>query len=167
MTLRSHSKGSLARIRHKIENQRVLQGPIGQLLLDGLVGDRILVLKDNFYHWNPESAEARVGISWMDLRGGATSAKLDSYIDAFIQGNPAVGAASITMSGAQSNEQKRERFLALLADELRRPGIELVDATFGRASGNQPIWTITFQPPNSAMRQMRVPLASSPPPRRR
>lgn len=158
MTLRSHSKGSLARIRHKIENQRILQGPIGQRLLDGLVRDRILLLMDNFYHWNPGPAEKRVGISWMDLRRGATSDRLDSYLDTFVQENPAVGAASMTIGGAQSNELRRERFFAQLADELRNLGIELIDATFGRATGNQPIWTITFQPPNSAVRQMRVPL---------
>src|SRR5262249_19753243 len=77
MTLRSHSKGSLARYRHKIEHQRVLQGPVGEALLQSLVDDGILRRDDSFYHWVPERAQSLVGLDWHQLRRGEVSEKLN------------------------------------------------------------------------------------------
>jgi hypothetical protein len=68
MTLRSHSKGSLARVRHKIEHARVLQGPIGEALLAKLLSDGVITLRGNFYHLVPTNADQHTGTSWMELR---------------------------------------------------------------------------------------------------
>lgn len=87
LTLRSHGKGSLARTRKKIENERVMQGPMGQALLDQLVGDDVLVLHDGFYHWNPERAAESVGITYPQLRAGEGSKRLLDYLRAFIDRN--------------------------------------------------------------------------------
>ena len=88
MTLRSHSKGSLARYRHKIEHQRVLQGALGEALLNQLRRDKVLQLDDKFYHWNPERAAALVGISWQDLRRRQTSDLLTAYLESFLHSHP-------------------------------------------------------------------------------
>ncbi len=87
MTLRSHSKGSLARVKHKIEHARVLKGSIGDALLRQLVTDGILVLRGNFYHLVTEQADALTGISWMDLRHGRSSERLRTYLHTFVQAN--------------------------------------------------------------------------------
>lgn len=85
LTLRSHSKGSLARYRHKIESQRVLQGALGEALLNQLRTDKVLQLDNKFYHWNPERAAALVGISWQDLRRRHTSELLTAYLESFLR----------------------------------------------------------------------------------
>lgn len=88
MTLRSHSKGRLARYRGKIEHQRVLQGPMGKCLLDKLVSDGILTLEGKFFFWAPETAGAKVGVSWQDLKNGAAGDRLRNYLRAFITAHP-------------------------------------------------------------------------------
>lgn len=90
MTLRSHSKGSLARVRHKIEHARILQGAVGEALLRRLVADGILVLRGNFYHLVPAQADTHTGISWMHLRHGRSSERLQSYLQNFVQANQAL-----------------------------------------------------------------------------
>jgi hypothetical protein len=87
MTLRSHSKGSLARVRHKIEHTRVLQGAMGEALLRRLVADGILTLRGNFYHLVPNQADPQTGISWMELRHGRSSDRLRLYLHNFVQAN--------------------------------------------------------------------------------
>jgi hypothetical protein len=84
LTLRSHSKGSLARYRKKIEHQRVLQGPVGQALLEKLKVDGILRLEADFYHWVPEQAASLVGTSWHDLKMGMASDQLRAYLTDFL-----------------------------------------------------------------------------------
>lgn len=85
LTLRSHSRGGLARYRHKIEHQRVLKGELGRALLAKLLDDRILRLEESFYYLVPERASALVGISWHQLQKGETSPALTKYLQAFIQ----------------------------------------------------------------------------------
>jgi hypothetical protein len=80
MTLRSHSKGSLARYRYKIEHQRVLKNN-GRKILDRMCEDNILVLKRDFYHWDPEKASILLGISWHDLRNGRYNQRVLEYLD--------------------------------------------------------------------------------------
>jgi hypothetical protein len=87
MTLRSHSRGGLARYRDKLEHQRVLQGDLGVALLRRLTRDGILSLKDNFYYWQSDKAKDLVGISWTDLRKGITTDSLTQYLRSFIQDN--------------------------------------------------------------------------------
>jgi hypothetical protein len=86
-TLRSHSKGSLARFKDKVEHQRVLQGLMGQRLLEQLKEDGVLLEIGEFYHWNPSKASEQVGISWMDLKKWSTSERLTRYLELFIDKN--------------------------------------------------------------------------------
>jgi hypothetical protein len=87
MTLRSHSKGSLARLRQKIEHARVLQGAMGEALLQRIINDGILNLRGKFYHLVPAQADARTGISWTELRRGRSSERLRQYLHDFVQAN--------------------------------------------------------------------------------
>ncbi|HWF46069.1 MAG TPA: hypothetical protein VG168_03610 [Bryobacteraceae bacterium] len=77
---RSHSRGSMARFRPKIENERVAGNPVGQGVLNQLVSDKILYLDDNFYFLRPEEIDEHLGVSWLDLRKGTISSKLLEYL---------------------------------------------------------------------------------------
>jgi hypothetical protein len=85
MTFRSHSKGGLARYRGKIEHRRVLQGSLGERLLERLKADRILKLVGSRYHWSPDDAARHVGISYQQLRDGETSPTLTDYLKGFLK----------------------------------------------------------------------------------
>ena len=87
---RSHSRGGLARTKQKIDNGRVLQGSLGQALLQTLVNDEILILRDggNRYYWNSKTADELLGVTWLDLRQWANPPTLQTYLSAFIQLNP-------------------------------------------------------------------------------
>lgn len=87
LSLRSHSKGSLARLCDKINHRRVLKGEVGQALLQQLLDDGILVIKKNFYHWEPEPASRLLNVSWHDLRNRRTSPELRAYFGEFIRNN--------------------------------------------------------------------------------
>jgi hypothetical protein len=45
---RSHSKGALAKYRHKIEHERVLRNALGENILRQLMKDKILTLDGSF-----------------------------------------------------------------------------------------------------------------------
>ncbi|MFN7999292.1 MAG: hypothetical protein U0Q18_37085 [Bryobacteraceae bacterium] len=77
---RSHSRGSMARFRPKIDNERVAGSPAGQAVLDRLLGDGILYLDANFYFLRPEKIDEHLGVSWLDLRKGLVSSKLLEYL---------------------------------------------------------------------------------------
>ena len=87
---RSHSRGGLARTKQKIDNGRVLQGRLGQALLQTLVDDEILILRDggNRYYWSSETADELLGVTWLDLRQWANPPTLQAYLSKFIQLNP-------------------------------------------------------------------------------
>lgn len=85
MTLRSHSKGGLARYKGKIEHRRVLQGSLGERLLERLKADGVLKLAGSFYRWSPEDAARHVGISYQQLRDGETSPTLTDYLRGFLE----------------------------------------------------------------------------------
>ena len=87
LSLRSHSKGSLARLCDKINHRRVLKGAVGQALLNQLLDDGILVDKKNFYHWVPEPASRLLNVSWHDVRNRRTSQELRAYFGEFIRKN--------------------------------------------------------------------------------
>lgn len=89
-TLRSHSKGSLARFKDKIEHRRVLGGQMGKALLETLRKDGILKLEKEFYHWVPERAAALLSVSWHDLRNRRVTPELRTYLARFIENNPAL-----------------------------------------------------------------------------
>ena len=85
MHFRSHSRGSLAKYKHKIEHWRVLGDDTGWAILGRLVKDGILTFSGNFYFLQPENVNAHLGISWEDLRKGRTSAKLLQYLGSLKQ----------------------------------------------------------------------------------
>lgn len=92
LTLRSHSKGQLARLDDKINHQRVLQGPLGVRLLERMTADGILVLDGRMYVWVPAKATEHVGTSWHDLKFGVASARLSAYLTAFLQSTSSLPA---------------------------------------------------------------------------
>jgi hypothetical protein len=79
---RSHSKGAMAKYRDKIEHPRVAGNVIGTAVLNQLVHDGILVLKDPLYFIQQDQVAKFLGISWTDLRKGDTSDKLLQYLRA-------------------------------------------------------------------------------------
>ena len=87
-TLRSHRKGSLARLRDKVEHARILQGRLGEALLANLLKDGVMVLEGKFFHWEPKKADALLKISYDDLRRGRASAELSAYLNRFIGDHP-------------------------------------------------------------------------------
>lgn len=84
LTLRSHKKGSLARVRDKVESEHVLGDGIGRRVLDRMVKDGLLQLIGKFYHWGTERADALVGVSWPQLHRSETSAKLRDYLNSIV-----------------------------------------------------------------------------------
>jgi hypothetical protein len=77
---RSHSRGTLARYKHKIENRRVLGSKVGNKVLQQLLKDGILTLSESHYFLQPENVNVHLGITWADLRKGKTSPKLLQYL---------------------------------------------------------------------------------------
>lgn len=80
LEFRSHSKGSLAKYRHKIEHERVLKNKTGEAVLKKLVADGILKLRGVMYHLEPENLSRHIGISWLDLRKGRMASSLTDYL---------------------------------------------------------------------------------------
>jgi hypothetical protein len=63
----------------------VLQGGLGEELLQALIDDGILRRDDSFYHWVPERAQSLVGVDWHQLRRGEASEKLTLYLERFVE----------------------------------------------------------------------------------
>ena len=81
LLFRSHSKGSMARFRDKIEHKRVLKDSWGELLLKHLVDDKILTLRSQkFYHINPPQLSEHLNVSWDELRKGSISKEMGKYV---------------------------------------------------------------------------------------
>ncbi|EXI67368.1 MAG: hypothetical protein AW07_04526 [Candidatus Accumulibacter sp. SK-11] len=80
LEFRSHSKGSLAKYRHKIEHERVLKNRTGAAVLEKLVADGILKLSGVMYHLEPDNLSKHIGISWLDLRKGRMATSLTDYL---------------------------------------------------------------------------------------
>ena len=84
LAFRSHSRGSLARYRLKIENERIIGNVAGKAVLARLVKDRVLELRGDFYHLNPDGVNANLGVTWLDLRKGQISERLVSYLRSIV-----------------------------------------------------------------------------------
>jgi len=80
-TLRSHSKGVLARYKYKIEHRRVLQNDIGRAILDALIKKGILYSDQKFYKWNPGPANQYLGIDYKAVSQMQVSSKLDQFLN--------------------------------------------------------------------------------------
>ena len=86
-SLRSHSRGNLARFKDKIEHRRVLQNQVGSALLRRLLDDKIMRVEDDFYYWVPERADAFLKVSWHDLRNRRVTPEMRTYFSQFIADN--------------------------------------------------------------------------------
>lgn len=81
LEFRSHSKGSLAKYRYKIEHERVLRNEMGRAILDRLLKDEVLQLKGVFYHLLPDGLHRHLGVSWHDLRRGLIPEGVVQYLE--------------------------------------------------------------------------------------
>lgn len=84
VNFRSHSRGSLARYKGKIDHERVLKNEIGHAILKRLLKDGILTSDGSFYFLQPESVDQHLGVTYIDLRKGRTSLKLEQYLRAIV-----------------------------------------------------------------------------------
>lgn len=84
MEFRSHSRGSMAKYRHKIEHDRVLKNAIGREILDKLVLDGVLKLKGEFYHLDTAALTDLIGVSWHNLRRGQIPDTLIRYLNTVV-----------------------------------------------------------------------------------
>jgi len=82
MQFRSHSKGTLAKYKEKIEHERVLKNKLGYAILQKLLSDKIITLTGVMYFLEPDEISKHLGVSYIDLRTGKTSEKLIQYLQA-------------------------------------------------------------------------------------
>jgi hypothetical protein len=80
LQFRSHSKGALAKFKHKIEHERVLQNDVGRAILARLVRDQVLTLSGNMYFVDPARLNKHLGVSWQDLIKGQIPESLLKYL---------------------------------------------------------------------------------------
>ena len=66
ISFRSHSRGSLARFKGKIEHRRMTKGP-GQAVLELLLQTKVLTYNDSMYFLNPDILAANTGLSYIDF----------------------------------------------------------------------------------------------------
>jgi hypothetical protein len=80
MQFRSHSKGSLAKFKDKIDCERIMRDDTAYAVRDRLLRDGVLSLQGKFYHLHPEKIDQYLGVSYIDLRKGRSSEALFSYL---------------------------------------------------------------------------------------
>lgn len=80
LEFRSHSRGSLAKFKVKIEAERVLRNEMGWAILRKLITDGILTLKGSHYHLDSQSMSEKIGITYQDLRKGLIPESLIRYL---------------------------------------------------------------------------------------
>ncbi len=77
---RSHKKGCLAKYRDKIEHERVLRNQLGERILAALLKEGILSRDEKFYYVDSDQCDAKLGISWHQLREYNSSSKLEAFL---------------------------------------------------------------------------------------
>jgi hypothetical protein len=77
---RSHSRGAMAKLRAKVENERVAGNDVGRPVLARLVADGILIPSGKFYFLEPAKVDQFLGVSWVRLREGVVNGKLVEYL---------------------------------------------------------------------------------------
>jgi len=70
----------MAKLRAKVENERVAGNDVGRPVLARLVRDGILVPEGKFYFLEPAKVDEFLGVSWMRLREGVVTPKLIEYL---------------------------------------------------------------------------------------
>ena len=86
-SFRSNGHGALAKTARKIDHHRLLQGAVGEELLQQLVRDGVLLRDGGLYHWNSSEADILLGVNWQDLRKGECPPSLRDYLSRFINQN--------------------------------------------------------------------------------
>ena len=76
----SHKKGGLAKFRVKIEHERVLRNQLGRKILEALINEGILRKDQKFYYVDADQCDAKLGISWHQLRQYKSSSKLEAFL---------------------------------------------------------------------------------------
>ena len=77
---RSHSKGSLAKLKDKIEHQRVLKDVYGEKLLNKLVKTGVIYQEGKMYHINPEELDNNLGLDWIGIRKYEINEKTKKFL---------------------------------------------------------------------------------------
>ncbi len=77
---RSHSKGSLARYKHKIEHARMTKGS-GQKVLDAMISRNIITLQGSMYHLDPDKLGLLTGATYADCAARKFSVKTISFVE--------------------------------------------------------------------------------------
>ncbi len=77
---RSHSRGSMARYKYKIESDRVIKNPIGKAVLRSLLSDGILRLEGKFFFLDADLLSSKMGVTWQDLRRGRAPEAMLNYL---------------------------------------------------------------------------------------
>jgi hypothetical protein len=77
---RSHSRGTMAKLRAKVENERVAGNDVGRPVLERLVKDGVLIPSGKFYFLEPAKVDQLLGVSWMRLKEGVINQKLVEYL---------------------------------------------------------------------------------------
>ena len=77
---RSHSKGSLARLKDKINHIRVIKNDEGRAVLKALLDSGILTQDHKMYHIDQENFSEKLGVNWTDLRSYGSSKKLEEFL---------------------------------------------------------------------------------------
>lgn len=83
-SFRSHSKGSLARYKDKIDSERMTRGKLGKAVLNKLIADKFIELRGKFYHLNSDAVSEKFEISYHDMRDWALGAKAREYLDLLV-----------------------------------------------------------------------------------
>lgn len=86
MQFRSHSKGTMAKYKEKIDHERVLKNELGYAILQKLLFDKIIILKGVMYFLEPDEISKHLDVSYIDLRTGKTSERLIKYLQAIKSG---------------------------------------------------------------------------------
>lgn len=77
---RSHSKGSLARFKDKINHIRVIKNDEGRAVLKALLDSGILTQDHKMYYIDQEKFSKILGVNWTDLRSYGSSEKLLKFL---------------------------------------------------------------------------------------
>lgn len=79
LMFRSHSKGSLARFKEKIDN-RIGKGDIGREVLDTLIKAGILYADEKMYFIDPEMMAQKLGVKYDDIRSSIINDKIKRFL---------------------------------------------------------------------------------------
>ena len=70
----------MAKLRAKVENERIAGNDVGRPILTRLVRDGILVPDGKFYFLEPAKIDQFLGVTWVRLREGEVNQKLIEYL---------------------------------------------------------------------------------------